>query len=258
MKKKLIPKAQLGTILQEAAKYRFYNTIGARWGYGNMKQAINSFFTNTDKSKIQGDQDDEESDLQLATYLNIPINKRHYQKELEKSQYAPTKGNKSSTYYKLQLDNNDKEALINESRGINYKLGGYNTDKINSSDGQLIYDGTPLNYGESKSSKVLSSHNLGTHTLSRGFDPQKGEYVSYYDQWDINPYKGYWGERNNNIITKALGLDKKDNIDFLGTPIHFYDRIYLDDYYNVPKEYKGSQFLPEIKVTPENKSIFDI
>ena len=34
MKKKLIPKAQLGTILQNTVKYRFYNTIGSRWGGG--------------------------------------------------------------------------------------------------------------------------------------------------------------------------------------------------------------------------------
>ena len=258
MKKKLIPKAQLGTILQNAVKYRFYNTIGSRWGYGDIKQAINSFITNTNKSEVQGDQDDEESDLQLATYLGIPVNKRHYQKELNKSQYVPSKGNQSNIYYKLDLDNRDKENLINESKGINYNFGGYNTNQINNDEGQLIYDGTPLNYGESKSSKILSSHNLGTHTISRGFDSKKGEYVSYYDQWDINPYKGYWGERNNNIITKALGLNKKDNINFLGTPVHFYDRIYLDDYYSVPEEYRGSQFLPEIKVTPENKSIFNI
>ena len=38
-------------------------------GYGDIKQAINSFITNTNKSEVQGDQDDEESDLYLATYL---------------------------------------------------------------------------------------------------------------------------------------------------------------------------------------------
>ena len=38
-----------------------------------------------------------------------------------------------------------------------------------------------------------------------------------------------------------------------GTPVPFYDRIYLDDYYEVPEDKRGYSFLPEVIITPDNQ-----
>jgi hypothetical protein len=50
---------------------------------------------------------------------------------------------------------------------------------------------------------------LGNYTLNQGED-DKGKYVSYYDKWDLEPYKGRGAHGNNkilhNISTKAQKL----------------------------------------------------
>ena len=67
------------------------------------------------------------------------------------------------------------------------------------------------------------SNTLGTYTIGKTND-----YFSYFDSWDINPYK------NSNI-----GLDKVDGIienvsdaiinKHIGSPFSYYDRIYLNN-----------------------------
>ena len=42
---------------------------------------------------------------------------------------------------------------------------------------------------------------LGTYTLSLGED-EKGKYISYYDDWDINPFKGISAKLNIPILSK--------------------------------------------------------
>ena len=50
----------------------------------------------------------------------------------------------------------------------------------------------------------------------------------------------------------------------IGTPIHFYDRIYLDDYFDIPTKYRYSLedkqndisyggYLPEVTIKPKRK-----
>jgi hypothetical protein len=61
----------------------------------------------------------------------------------------------------------------------------------------------------------------------------KGEYVSYYDKWDVGNFTP-----NSSFI-----LDK------FYTPPRVYGRIYKDEYYNIPMENRGTTYLPEVTVT---------
>lgn len=177
--------------------------------------------------------------------------------KVEKSVYIPTKNSEGHTYYKIQnLKPEEKE--------------------------ELIHDGLKLQRGQSALSEALGGY-FSTHTVSRGVD-NKGEYVSYYDLWDVNPFAGQykgalgiapsipWYEAE--IISKyplKIGFNKRwlhfsepelkklqnPNLDLsfgIGNPTHYYDRIYLDDFYNVPKHYRGTTYIPEITVTSSKKT----
>jgi len=61
------------------------------------------------------------------------------------------------------------------------------------------------------------SNVLGKYTLNQGED-DKGKYVSYYDKWDLEPYKGS-NETLNNISNKAQELAGI-------TPTELYGRVY--------------------------------
>lgn len=191
----------------------------------------------------------------FAEYLSIPKEQRRpntiYGKDyIEDSPYVPTKKTKNIKYKKINhkdrygfnygLRPDIKEQLITEAI-----TGTYNIDKsFNGNirrflEENLGFEGNdlPLKIGQNRTTNIIPS--LGTHTIGRGVDPKKGEYVSYYDLWDLSPdSKG--GE------DKSLGI---------GKPIHIYDRIYLDDYFKIPKEnrnlnkntYYGG-YLPEVIV----------
>lgn len=83
---------------------------------------------------------------------------------------------------------------------------------------------------------------MGTFTLTKGRD-DRGDYISYYDKWDVSPFRGYGAKHD-----EGLGI---------GKPVELYDRLYLDDYYNNPQspadywskgDYYGG-YLPEVIVT---------
>ena len=83
---------------------------------------------------------------------------------------------------------------------------------------------------------------MGTFTLTKGRDDM-GDYISYYDKWDVSPFRGYGAKHD-----ESLGI---------GKPVELYDRLYLDDYYNNPQspadywskgDYYGG-YLPEVIVT---------
>ena len=151
-----------------------------------------------------------------AQYLQIPVSKRRFNTRLEESKYRPSLGGtEDQRYYKLPLSWHHKDNLISETNSI------------------------PI--GANKNSRVLEDYNLETHTVGRGFD-DKGEYRSYYDRWDINPFKGtYRGLRIP--ILSGFG----DVSAGVGKPVNIYDRIYLDDYYGVPNPTHAT-YLPEINV----------
>ena len=184
-----------------------------------------------------------EMDALFAEYLNIPKNKRRdvsFSRGLSDSEYKPTKNSRDITYKAFnRIYREDQKALIDRVfKGIDREEGFF---------GMFPVEAEPLEIGENSNSKILSTYGLGTHTIGRGLDPNTGEYVSYYDLWDLAPIGSSGGK------DQSLGI---------GKPIHIYDRIYLDDYFNLdfkkssaPQkgDYYGG-YLPEITVTGNKKS----
>ena len=161
----------------------------------------------------------------FAEYLGIPKDKRHNYEDSIKvipSKYRPTKGDDPNSNYKaLDIDDSTKFNLIFDA----------------------LYDGrtNKLSRNNSSLTDLLSTHTIGT-----GFD-DKGQYVSYYDLWDINPKVGESAVDLNNspeekTINKIIGNNKKDVSLGIGKPVEFYDRIYLNDYFNVTPEVEKNAY----------------
>ena len=147
----------------------------------------------------------------FAEYLQIPQEKRRgksYSK-ISNSDYKPTIGDNNTVYKKVPLRK--------------FYLDKFVTEGIN-------------NLSKSVNSTVLSDY-FGTHTIGRGFD-DKGDYISYYDKWDLSPLSG------SNAADQTQGI---------GKPVEFYDRIYLDDYYDIPEEARGNPFITPAVVTAYKK-----
>lgn len=161
----------------------------------------------------------------FAQYLGIPENKRRGISKIRQSKYKPTIGTEHDKYYSLPLLESEKDLIINDA--MNYTPNGRRRIA------------PPLQTGQNKLSNALS-HYLGQHTIGKGIDPNKGNYISYYDKWDLSPFPGT-GDQSGGI----------------GTPVNIYDRIYLDDYYDVDSSarrgtYYGG-YIPEITITPRKK-----
>lgn len=99
---------------------------------------------------------------------------------------------------------------------------------------RVVKQGLSVPIGKNTNSSPLRIY-LGHHTLGHNFD-NRGEYVSYYDKWDLAPFTGY-------------GEDQSFGI---GKPVHIYDRIYLDNYYGV-KQPTHATYLPEVTVYGKKK-----
>lgn len=203
-------------------RQRLYDNI-IPFGYNNPVERIASaVFLNkpSDKQEYAGNRDI--LDDLWGTYLGIPKDRRHYDPVLRTSKYKPTNSkDNNQNYVSVPFANDDIDYIIKEA----------------------LWQG--------ERSQLLNPE-LGTFTVDTGRD-KKGQYVSYYDKWDLNPFRGITNVGNK--ITKFLGLDKAGDLSFgIGKPIEIYDRIYLDDYYGIPKEYRGSSFLPEVVVEGRRKA----
>ena len=183
-----------------------------------------------------------------ATYLQIPKSERHTGNKLVNEghhlkvlpgTYKPTKGS-NGKYYKLNLSENSKKTIVDEAMGNNYEEGfDISPNPYNNHIGVKKIKKEPISVGQNR---VATSYDrtlnlaLRDFTIGRGRD-NKGEYVSYYDLWDISPYR----------------ISNKDQSFGIGKPFEIYDRIYLDDFYGVPGKYKGGNYIPEIIVTGKRK-----
>lgn len=230
--KSLIDKTQfLSSIIPKSLiRKRLYNNISPYSYEDAFNRLYNGIIKNKQEESIINDNYSGERDDIWAEYLNIPLKDRHNIKNkitVSNSKYKPTLGNDNIQYKKLNLTNKDKKRLIVDA----------------------IYNNA-LNFGKNTESYSLGKY-FGDHTIGRGID-SKGEYISYYDLWDLSPINT--NETDNK--ERAKGNNGKDQSYGIGTPIHFYDRIYLDDYYGIPKDkrkpnkedgYYGG-YLPEVYV----------
>lgn len=147
----------------------------------------------------------------FATYLKIPKDERHNvegAKKVSDATHTPTKSSEDTNYHKIDLTDKEKDALIYDALRSN------------------------ANVGDSSRSHVFEQF-FGPHQVSRGKD-EKGEYVSYYDLWDLDPSSGE-SKTGEFEFLKSLQkiLGAKDMSFGIGKPVEFYDRIYLNDYYGV-------------------------
>lgn len=239
-----------GNLPIDTIRYRLYNNL-TPYGYNNPIERMH-------KAIVENEPDSgtrnknwffSPRDVIFATYLNIPTNMRRntmFPKTLSMSDYKPTKGEEDQIYYKHpSIGDNDIRGLLKDVHGLRY-LAKDENGHYYSRGGNKEQD-RQLNFGENKVSHVLGS--LGDHTLGRGVDPKKGEYVSYYDLWDIAPF----GLHTQNVPDQSRGI---------GNPIEFYDRLYLDDYYNTDSSVRGypkgtyyGGWLPEIIIKPRQNDV---
>ena len=212
-------------------RQRLYNNVFP-YGYNNSaERAFSAIFKNKPhESELYGrpfyEGNEQRLDDLWATYLQIPDSQRHFPRVLTKSKYKPqfSKDN-NSIYYSVPLNDYEKQNIINHG----------------------------LRYGNYKNAPKLLNPDFGNYTVSRGRDT-KGDYVSYWDVWDLNPLRGITNIGNS--ITDKLGLGKIEDLSFgIGKPLELYDRIYLDDYYGVKGADRGGTYIPEITVNGRNKKI---
>lgn len=210
-----------GGILPEIRQRLYDNVIP--YSYGNKLSRVKDAILRNegDYKNIDGYTD---RDALWAEYLQIPEDKRHKVSNavrLENSDKTPSirSDKKASQYRKISnLNDYDKRVLMELSSGLN------------------VGDNRVATAGLTK----LES--LGKFTIGKGVD-NNGEYVSYYDKWDLSPFH----------------IGKKDQSLGIGKPIEIYDRIYLDDYYgvnskNIPSDsYYGGYLQPSVIISPNTK-----
>jgi uncharacterized membrane protein (UPF0127 family) len=139
---------------------------------------------------------------------------------LEESQFKPTKGdNDDVTYYSSQVT----EDYINDR----LKAGDKPKDIIG-----VGYHGRNVN------------NVLGNYTIDMGEDDQ-GQYLSYYDRWDLNPLSAgnAIGSTIENVIQSVAGIN----------PPEVYGRVYYNRKkhggYRLPKYQKGDFKPKDINAT---------
>ena len=204
------------------------------WGYNDIPQRV---WNAVVLDKTEPYDDDNESrqrairDDLWATYLQIPHKDRHNIKgkvTLEQSPFKPKGAVEGKDTYRF------KQLSDAARQGILAYTG--------QTSGGLTIDGLPylpLNTNRVVYPEDINAYTelegLGQFTVGRGRD-NKGEYVSYYDSWDL-------GDTKEPYKDKTLGI---------GKPFNMYDRIYLDDYYGVP-EPTHATYLPEVTVYGNKK-----
>ena len=100
-----------------------------------------------------------------------------------------------------------------------------------------------VDYGRKE--KQYIDETLNEFTAYRDRD-QNGDFISIYDEWDYNPRVRGGNKKLNKVIDIPTG----------GKGFVVYDRIYLDDYYNIPKEGRGGIYIDPIVVTPDENHQF--
>lgn len=156
-------------------------------------------------------------------YLGMPQRSNTFIKSGER----PTQGIINNPYKSKYLSSKPiiEQYLIPIRNKI---LTGFSNKNNNSKD---------IKMGKSGKNGVTTLPILGHSTVDIGTDKNKGDYISYYDKWDIDMS----GKANtNDNVANIIG----------GKPFDIYDRIYLDDYYGIDSsankgEYYGG-YLPEV------------
>jgi hypothetical protein len=152
----VVPAALRG--IGNAIKERAYKTITPQ-SY-NISKAAKEFISGKERN-LNGIEP--ERNEEWARYLGVPYNG---ESNFEPSPYRPQKGKTYDTVLRFK----DESKILSDD-ALNQMLDRQRKTGKNS----WLVTG--------------NGGGLGTYTLSLGED-EKGKYISYYDDWDINPFKG--------------------------------------------------------------------
>lgn len=193
---------------------RLYDNV-TPFGYNNpVERLFSALFLNkrSKYNEIPHSGNYDALDELWANYLQIPKDQRHYDPVLKKSKYKPTKSNNSNaTYYAIPLDDDERQYIVNAAR-----------------------------HGKTRN----VNPELGAYTISHGED-EYGPYASYYDKWDLNPFRGTTSVGGK--VSRFLGLDKIEDLSLgIGKPVEVYDRIYYNQFGQAEPSIQAT--LPEIVV----------
>lgn len=140
---------------------------------------------------------------------------------VKESQYKPSIGSGKGTYY--SVPKLEQDIKVNEIKAKN--LDDFKNQVINLAGAGDVIGMNMTSEPDKKKGKFVSNiQPLGDATISTGED-EKGYYISYYDKWDINPFKG--GSAVQSSLAKFFGIDKQEDIAGGDAP-EIYGRIYFD------------------------------
>lgn len=171
------------------------------------------------------------------TDYNIQLDPRYHSYEDAKHYLEHVEGLRK--YLGLPYDTN----IIKESKYKPTRLQGTNekTYKFASGDEHRYWEAVDDMFDAGHKKHSYFDETLNEFTAYRDRD-EKGDFISIYDEWDYNPAIRGGKKAFNKLIDGATG----------GKPFVIYDRIYLNDHFNLPKESEGSVFIKPVVITPEN------
>lgn len=220
--------------------YDFVVPLGYALPIHKVNEAMNENYSDYDHNSDDPDKHfvlSKHRDDIWAEYLGIPQNERHpfaysYNSKTKKDEKIPIDKISKSRYY----------PTIGNTRGNNWF-----TVPMTRQDSMDIYSAAKeLPIGKNINSELLGRY-FATHTIGHGKD-ETGEYASFYDLWDINPFSGRFdirkdGDSDAETLEKA-GIREGNGYDVtegFGKPVPFYDRIYFDE---VEPLFKGQNSNP--------------
>lgn len=165
--------------------------------------------------------------------------------DVDKRMIARNGYNQRKALQQMYLGIEDKDIPVDE-----FVIESKYKPSINNGGNNTYYTFVELDNPETKLKKFAwyggGSRRPGDYshmTISKGRD-QSGDYYGLYDTWNFDSYKPIqkMNQIFNTDIERAAGFN----------PVELYDRIYLDDYYNIPEDKRGGNYLNELVVTPTN------
>ena len=233
--------------LKNKIRDRLYNNIVPLSYDDPIKRIFNALILNK-KEEVDPRLNEEYVDYIYDAYA-MYLDKPQENDSFIPSKYKPSiSKDNSATYYAYpKLEEKLKKKI---SRGSGINLSGLDNlpieeeiKKINATESSIYVDPS-----------------LGTFKVGTGKD-EKGNYISYYDIWDVNPYSGAWvdSDKKGKLLNKILE-NKKDISIGIGKPFEIYNRIY----YNENTDYKDfisknkelySKFFNQLETFP---SVFEM
>lgn len=169
----------------------------------------------------------------IRIYTGVP--QKHNTFSISKYKFDPIEKAKGpQTYYSINMDNDTKQQMINAI----YKFHGQENPffrkdaHFEGASANPVYDSFTYLDGPGDYNKpyrdVDPNSVMGNYQLRRGKD-DRGDYVSYYDYWDLDPI---------DLESKTGSVPPQP-----GKPFHIHDRIYVNNYGTAEKpDYKPMYF----------------